>query len=362
VGFGRFGQAFATLLADAGHTVSGWDPVAPVAADFAATSLPAAVEVADIVLVCPPVLHIEEAVRLIRPMLRSDHLVADVSSVRAPAEAAMAQLLGDAIPWVGTHPLFGPSSIARGDRHLRAVVCPNDHHPLAAARMADLYRSVGCTVDTQDPDEHDRSMAYTHALAFFVAKGLIDLDVMEKSAFVPPSFRAMAQTLEAVRSDAGHLFYAIERLNPHAGDARSHLMAALERVHAELERLDPDTVRAVLTQADAAEELSAFQIPGLGQEAPALKQARDLIDEVDREMVELLARRQALAVRAGHIKGAQRLPVQDPARERRLLDSRAQWAREAGLDAGDVERLFESLMRMSRRAQHEVREPSHPPV
>ena len=48
--------------------------------------------------------------------------------------------------------------------------------------------------------DHDRRMAYTHALAFFIAKGLMDLDAPIDAAFVPPSFRWFARTIESVRS------------------------------------------------------------------------------------------------------------------------------------------------------------------
>ena len=49
-------------------------------------------------------------------------------------------------------------------------------------------------------------MAWTHALAFFVAKGMIDAGAGMEVPFAPPSFQAIARTIEIVRSDAGHLF------------------------------------------------------------------------------------------------------------------------------------------------------------
>jgi len=40
----------------------------------------------------------------------------------------------------------------------------------------------------------------------------------------PPSFAAMNTTIETVRSDAGHLFYAIETTNPFAADSRERTL------------------------------------------------------------------------------------------------------------------------------------------
>lgn len=77
-------------------------------------------------------------------------------------------------------------------------------------------------------------MAETHALAFFIAKGLIETRAGDGAAFVPPSFHAMRAAVDAVRGDAGHLFSVIQRDNPHAAAARRSLIDALERIDREL--------------------------------------------------------------------------------------------------------------------------------
>jgi prephenate dehydrogenase len=143
-------------------------------------------------------------------------------------------VLGADIPHAGSHPLFGPLSLARGERPRRVVVCPAAAHPQAAIRAAAWFRTLGCEVIVQDPQEHDRAMARTHALAFFVAKGLIDMGVDESLPLAPPSFQGMQRMLEAVRNDAGHLFGAIQRENPFAAEARESLIHELERIHRQL--------------------------------------------------------------------------------------------------------------------------------
>ena len=158
----------------------------------------------------------------------------DVGSVKMHPCATMDELLGAQIAHAGTHPLFGPLSLARGERPLRAVLCPAAAHPAAAARVRALFAGLGCEVIEQDPQAHDRAMARTHALAFFVAKGLIELGVDDATALAPPSFQGMRHMLAAVRGDAGHLFAAIQRENPFAAEARAQLLAELERVHRQL--------------------------------------------------------------------------------------------------------------------------------
>lgn len=234
LGFGHFGRALADLASHAGLPWLAADPAAPIPDD---RRVPTADELADraaTLVLCVPVPALESVLTRLRPRLRSDHLVLDVGSVKVWPAEVMGRLLGADVPWCATHPLFGPVSLARGERPLRVVVCPDDHHPTAAARAAALYESLGCEVTRQPADDHDRHMAETHALAFFVAKAMLDIDAGRGSDIITPSFRAMAQTVDTVRGDAGHLFSLIQLGNPHAAEARARLLDAMHAIDDEL--------------------------------------------------------------------------------------------------------------------------------
>src|SRR5208282_5341425 len=166
------------------------------------------------VVVAVPVAGMAAALRDLRPYLSPSQIVLDVGSVKVRPAAALREVLGSAIPWCGTHPLFGPLSLALAERPLRVVVCPAPEHPGAAAGVRALYERIGCEVIEQTPEGHDRVMAHTHALTFFIAKGMIDAGAGMEVPFAPPSFQAISRTIEAVRSDGGHLFAAIARDNP----------------------------------------------------------------------------------------------------------------------------------------------------
>ena len=233
LGHGRFGAAFAGMLLQAGHEVRVYDPHIPVPPALAAPSLRAALDGASWVVLAMPVPKIYEALRAARTLLHSGQIVFDVGSVKLHPCAAMAELLGEAIPHVGTHPLFGPLSLARGELR-RTVICAAAEHPQAAERTRQLFVELGCEVIDQDPESHDRAMARTHVLAFFIAKGLIDIGVDDGMPIAPPSFQGMKHMLAAVRGDAGHLFGAIQRENPFAAEAREKLLLELERIHRQL--------------------------------------------------------------------------------------------------------------------------------
>jgi prephenate dehydrogenase len=240
LGYGRFGQAFADLLLRAGHRVRAFDPRADVPPTLAATSMAAAVDAAAWIVLAMPVPRMRDALLALRPQLSAGQTVLDVGSVKMHPCAVMDELLGAEIAHVGTHPLFGPLSLARGEHPLRTVICASARHPQAAARARELFTELGCEVIEQAPDSHDRAMANTHALAFFLAKGLVDLGVDDDMTLAPPSFQGLKHMLAAVRGDAGHLFAAIQRENPYAAEARSRLLGSLESIHRKLLADDDD--------------------------------------------------------------------------------------------------------------------------
>ncbi len=249
------------------------------------------------------------------------------------------------MPWCGTHPLFGPVSLALAERPLRVVLCPSPRHPAAAERVRALYERIGCEVIAQTPEGHDRVMAHTHALTFFVAKGMIDAGAGMEVPFAPPSFQAISRTIETVRSDGGHLFAAIARDNPFAAEARKHLVSAL----ADIDRaLDAQVQERTAGTEPAAPE---FAIPDMGSRSPELKQTRDHIDALDHEIVALLARRAQLTQRAARTKAALGAPVLDAPREAEMMAARRAWAEESKLDADGVVDVFRAILTMSRRGQ-----------
>jgi prephenate dehydrogenase len=339
LGQGRFGSALAGLLAERGYSWRGWDPVVPMQGDHAATDLDALVAQSDLIIVAVPVNAFETVLRNLRPRLDARHRVMDVCSVKQGPCQLMEEVLGAEIGHVGSHPLFGPLSIARAEP-LRTVLCPSPRHPATAREARALFESIGSEVTEQDPASHDRFMALTHAMAFFIARGLLDLGIGDDLRWAPPSFAALAASIAAVRADAGHLFNAIQRENPFAAPTRHRFIEALTLIDQRL--------------ADGSPEPGlppGIGIPDLGAQSPALLEVREHIDELDRELIALLQRRCELSTRAGLAKRATGAPVLDPGREAELLAQRGRWAEQEGLPADIVQAVFRQVLTISRRVQ-----------
>jgi chorismate mutase len=84
-----------------------------------------------------------------------------------------------------------------------------------------------------------------------------------------------------------------------------------------------------------------------------LDRLRDEIVEVDRAIVELIARRVGLARQVGPLKRALGMPTLDPPREAAIVRRASALAREAGLAEDDVRYIFWHLVGLSRRVQLE---------
>lgn len=352
IGYGRFGRAFAELVTEAGFGLKAIDPHVPIEDDLRTDDVPRTLREADVVVLASPVAAMPAALAEYAPLVTERSLVLDVGSVKVRPTQALAEAFGQRVPWAATHPLFGPVSLAMAERPLRVVVCPNALHPEAPARARRFYEQLGCQIIEQTAEEHDRTMARTHALAFFVAKGILDSDkalIDDPPPFVPPSFQGIARTIQSVRADAGHLYRAVEQDNPFAADVRQALIEAL--VHADRalthEATDPPSLPSV-ADAGAAEPLA---IPDLGARSPELRETRTLIDALDRDLVVLLARRAELSARAGSVKRALGHGVLDPRREAKLLAARRQWAEEQGLAPDAVDDVFQAILRLSRSVQ-----------
>jgi prephenate dehydrogenase len=348
IGYGRFGRALTRLFLDAGLVVQAYDSQASIPVTLAASSLESLVRNAHFIVLAVPISEIRSVIQKIAPFLDDSQIVLDVASVKVAPVQVFADILANRIPWVGTHPLFGPTSLALAEKPLRVVVCPNAAFPGATQRVKTLYEMSGCEVVEENAEIHDRQMAETHALAFFVAKGILESKMGLDVPYAPPSFQAITRTVDVVRADAGHLFASIQRENPYAAEARKKFIGALLVVDSHL-RAD---VHYHSEKFGPSRDLAIADSPSL---APDLRETRELIDDLDRELLAFLARRMELAKRACRAKLRLGLGIVDQAREAELLERRRTWADEVGLDAEGVAEIFAAIVSLSRRLQQ--REP-----
>ena len=86
-----------------------------------------------------------------------------------------------------------------------------------------------------------------------------------------------------------------------------------------------------------------------------LTNCRAEIEQIDRQLIELLAARMALGRRTATIKRAAGLPILDPQREAEVIRRAVTTARGHDLPVEGVREVFWQIVGLSRRAQEELR-------
>jgi chorismate mutase len=90
--------------------------------------------------------------------------------------------------------------------------------------------------------------------------------------------------------------------------------------------------------------------PPLTSPAPALARWRASIDQLDAQLVTLLARRTRLSVQVAHWKHRRGVPLETPSRERVIL-ARAKQAARGPLTPAAAERIFRAILTEMRAVQ-----------
>ena len=82
-----------------------------------------------------------------------------------------------------------------------------------------------------------------------------------------------------------------------------------------------------------------------------LTKCRVEIEQIDNDIIALLARRMTLGKRTGDLKRVAGLPILDPTREAAVIRRVAERARDGGLPPEPIREIFWQIVGMSRRAQ-----------
>jgi len=94
--------------------------------------------------------------------------------------------------------------------------------------------------------------------------------------------------------------------------------------------------------SDAAEEMS-------------LDELREEIEEIDRELVELIARRTYVAGTVAQVKEERDLPTTDESQETRVMERAGENAENFDVDANLVKAIFRLLIELNKVEQRESR-------
>ncbi len=161
-------------------------------ADQVVESNAAAVEGADLVIVCIPVGACGPVAKEIGPHLAPGAIVSDVGSVKGTVVRDMGPHLPNNVHFVPAHPVAGTeySGPDAGFAELFVnrwciVTPPAGADPAATEKLAEFWRLLGANVDTMAPDHHDLVLAVTshlpHLIAYTIVGTADELETVTRS-------------------------------------------------------------------------------------------------------------------------------------------------------------------------------------
>jgi len=160
--------------------------------DQVAETNAAAVEGADLVIVCVPVGQCGAVAAEFGPHLKAGATVSDVGSVKGSVVRDMGPHLPAGVHFVPAHPVAGTEH-SGPDAGFAALFVnrwciltpPDSADPAAVERLAAFWRALGANVDTMAAEHHDLVLAITshvpHLIAYSIVGTADDLQAVTRS-------------------------------------------------------------------------------------------------------------------------------------------------------------------------------------
>lgn len=164
-------------------------------ADKVVETAEAAVQNADLVILCVPVGAIGEVARRIAPHLRAGAILSDVGSVKSAVIADVAPCLPKGVHFVPAHPVAGTeesgpdAGFATLFRNRWCILTPPpEADPKAVARLEAFWTAAGANVEIMTPAHHDLVLAITshvpHLIAYNIVGTAADLEEVTQSEVI----------------------------------------------------------------------------------------------------------------------------------------------------------------------------------
>lgn len=173
----------------------------------------------DAILISVSIDKFEEVIKEIAPYVRSNQVVADVTSVKEYPVKIMHQHL-EKTTVLGAHPLFGPG--AKDLTSQNFVLTPTCDTENSLAREVTAYlQDHGARVTLMTPKKHDEMMSVVLGLAHFIsiaaADTLIEIgNLQEFKAVGGSTYRVLTTLVESVVSEDPVLYATLQMHLPRA--------------------------------------------------------------------------------------------------------------------------------------------------
>ena len=240
IGFGRFGQLWASILKDE-FDVKVHDESANAACKAAELGLELqdlrSALTAEVIFYCVPISEFENTLLSHLPFfadLPGSKTLIDVLSVKLHPKDVITRHLPDGFSAILTHPMFGPDSVKLDGLEGQRIVMDrfkssNDEFDF----WQQFFAKKGLQVIEMTADEHDRLAADSQGVTHFVGRILGEFG-FEGTNIDTLGARKLLEIKTQVCNDTWQLFVDLQTYNPHTRAMRVRLSDAQSKIFKQL--------------------------------------------------------------------------------------------------------------------------------
>ncbi len=231
-GGGKMGRWFCEFLSSQGYAVTVADPRrTPRKLPHVSRWQEAPGEFELTVIAAP----VAASARILADMeqARCRGLIFDIASIKDPVKEALRRMAATGMKVASIHPMFGPDTDLLSGCH---ILLMDMGAPEAAEAAADVFAGTMVEILRVPVDEHDQLIAWVLGVSHAI--NLAFINALQESGQQAPALARMSSTTfdaqlavaRAVAGDNPHLYFEIQKLNPHGAEVLGELVAAVEKL------------------------------------------------------------------------------------------------------------------------------------
>ena len=180
--------------------------------------------ISDILIVSVPIHTTECVIREVAPFMKKGSVMVDVTSVKEGPSRTMAEVLGDDVEYIPTHPIFGPRT-TRLDNQV--IVLTPDQKGEWYDRVYDYLDSKNMRIIETTAEKHDYMMSIVQVLTHFsfisTASAIekLKVDISETEDYESPIYNLMIDLIARIVSQNPYLTYYIQSMNENGPKIRN---------------------------------------------------------------------------------------------------------------------------------------------
>ena len=180
--------------------------------------------ISDILIISVPIQNTEDVIREVAPFMKEGSVMIDVTSIKEGPSRTMAEVVGDNVDYIPTHPIFGPRT-TRLDNQV--IVLTPDKKGEWYERVYSYLDSKNMRIIETTAEKHDYMMSIVQVLTHFsfisTASTIekLKVDLTETEDYESPIYNLMIDLIARIVSQNPYLTYNIQSMNENGPKIRN---------------------------------------------------------------------------------------------------------------------------------------------